>query len=219
MRAGRGGGDDSAERMMGEGAERRGAGIPEDRPICPLPGPVGPLGVESEACGTAVTQPMAASSASSQGRASPAPALCPCPRHPAAPCRSASRPRCRETSLEAAGAAAVSCLCHPPPSPPPVRASCARTAPFPRCLCVHRPRHLPLQSPPATGNSAATHPPSRPGSPHPLTSLSEQPLTSLSEQRENYNSQLPMRYRSPRGSDLEFPERCLGFGGARCSRS
>ena len=116
MRAGRGGGGDSAERRMGEGAERRGAGSPEDSPICPLLEPAGPLGVESEACGTAVTQPMAASSASSRGRASPAPALCPCPRHPAAPCRSASRPRCRETSLGAAGAAAVPCLCHPNPS-------------------------------------------------------------------------------------------------------
>lgn len=145
VRTGRGGGDDSAQWRMGEGAERRGAGSPEGRPICPLLGPAGPLGVESEGCGAAVTQPAASSSAGSRGRASPAPALCPCPRHPAAPCRSASRPRRQETSPGAAGAARVPC--HPPPSPPPLRACCARTAPFPRCPCVRRPRRHPAPPP------------------------------------------------------------------------
>lgn len=137
VRTGRGGGGDSAEwRMRGREA---GAGSPEGRPIRPLPGAAGPLGVGPEACGAAVTQP-AAFSAGSRGRASPAPALCPCLRHPAAPCRSASHPRHRGTSLGAAGAAAVPSPCHPPPSPPPLPARCARTAPFPRCPRARGPR-------------------------------------------------------------------------------
>lgn len=90
------------------------------------PGCGGPQGVGPAAFEAAVTQP-AASSPGSRGCASPAPALCLCPRHPAAPCRSTSRRRQRGPSPRAAGTARASCRVHPPPSRPPLPARCART--------------------------------------------------------------------------------------------
>lgn len=83
------------------------------------PGCGGPQGVGPAAFEAAVTQP-AASSPGSRGCASPAPALCLCPRHPAAPCRSTSRRRQRGPSPRAAGTARASCRVHPPPSRPPL---------------------------------------------------------------------------------------------------
>lgn len=209
VRTGRGGGGDSAEwRMRGREA---GAGSPEGRPIRPLPGAAGPLGVGPEACGAAVTQP-AASSAGSRGRASPAPALCPCLRHPAAPCRSASHPRHRGTSLGAAGAAGVPSPGHPPPSPPPLPARCARTAPFPRCPRARGPRR-------PSFSRARLRPETLRQPTHPrglgVPALGPRPP----KPHENSNSQLPACHRHLPGSNLEFPERRLGFGGASCSRS
>lgn len=179
--------------MEDGGVERQGAGSPEDRPIRPLPRTVRPLGVEPEACGAAVTQPAAASSAGSRGCASPAPALCPCPRHLAAPCCSTSRPRRRGTSLGAAESAATPYPGRPPPSLLPLPARCAhtvRTARFPRGPRALRPRR-----PSFSRARLRPETPRRPTYPGGLGALALRPRPP--KPQGNYNSQFSGRRLEP----------------------